>query len=192
MTCLFQKLSIIRIFSRAADQTKKTIFTRALVLQILQKKPLSCSFLFPFLSDPLYTSCVSGLSFCAFNIFSLIYQKTIFIKNLSQGKVTTFIVYVDNIALMLNDNKVQTLKKYLASEFEKKDLGLLKYFLGTEVARSRHGIFLSQRKYVLNLLKETRIIGCKVVDNPVQNKRFKESDERPFWIKASTNGWLAS
>jgi hypothetical protein len=54
----------------------------------------------------------------------------------------------------------------------------LKYFIGIEVARSRHGIFLSQRKYVLDLLKEMRMLGCKAVDNPIeQNKKSKESDE---------------
>jgi len=42
------------------------------------------------------------------------------------------------------------LKTYLASEFVRKDLGGLKYFLGIEVARSKHGIFLSltQQVYV--------------------------------------------
>jgi hypothetical protein len=49
-------------------------------------------------------------------------------------------------------------------------LTYLKYFWGIEVARSRHGIFLSQRKYVLDPLKETRMLGCKIVDNPVDSK----------------------
>jgi len=34
------------------------------------------------------------------------------------------------------------------------DLGKLKYFLGIKVAYSRQGIFISQRKYILDLLKE--------------------------------------
>ena len=46
-----------------------------------------------------------------------------------------------------------------------------KYILdqGIEVARSRHGIFLSQRKYILDLLKETRMLGCKAIDNPIEH-----------------------
>ena len=47
------------------------------------------------------------------------------------------------------------LKERLAKEFEIKDLGVLKYFLGIEVAYSKVGIFLSQRKYMLDLLTET-------------------------------------
>jgi hypothetical protein len=41
---------------------------------------------------------------------------------LSQGKVTALIVYVDGIVLTGNDDEeIQKLKKYLASEFEIKD-----------------------------------------------------------------------
>ena len=32
---------------------------------------------------------------------------------------------------------------------------MLRYFLGVEVMRSKHRIFLSQRKYVLDFLSET-------------------------------------
>lgn len=67
------------------------------------------------------------------------------------------------------------------------DLGNLKYFLGIEVVRSRHVIFLFKWKYVLDLLKETRMLGCKVVDNPVeQHKNLEERDEVLCWI---TIGW---
>ena len=64
--------------------------------------------------------------------------------------------------------KLPLLKKYLAQEFEIKDLGSLKYFLGIEVARSKDGIFISQRKYVLDLLKETGMLGCKACATPLE------------------------
>ena len=49
-----------------------------------------------------------------------------------------------------------------------KDLGQLKYFLGIEVARSKQGISLSQRKYVLDLLAETGMLDCKPVETPIE------------------------
>lgn len=37
-----------------------------------------------------------------------------------------------------------------------------------EVARSREGISISQRKYTLDLLKETSMTGCKPTDTPIK------------------------
>ena len=62
---------------------------------------------------------------------------TLFIKRSSRNKLTALIVYVDDIVLTGDDlEEMGRLKKYLAKEFEIKDLGNLKYFLGIEVARN--------------------------------------------------------
>ena len=44
---------------------------------------------------------------------------------------------------------------------------MLRYFLGVEVMRSKHGIFLSQTKYVFDLLSETRKLGAKSCSSPM-------------------------
>nr|XP_016490484.1 PREDICTED: uncharacterized protein LOC107810237 [Nicotiana tabacum] len=94
---------------------------------------------------------------------------TLFIRHQS-GKVTLLIVYVDDIVMAGDDKEeIVRLKKLLASEFEIKDLGKLQYFLGIEVARSKMGIFLSQRKYILDLLKETGMTGCKPAKSPIES-----------------------
>ncbi|RDX89133.1 putative mitochondrial protein, partial [Mucuna pruriens] len=55
------------------------------------------------------------------------------------------------------------------------ELGKLKYFLGIEVAYSKQGIFISKRKYVLDLFKETRKMGCKISRAPIeQNHKIGE------------------
>jgi hypothetical protein len=69
---------------------------------------------------------------------------TLFIKHSFHGKVTTLIMYVDDIVLTGNDDgEIQNSRHHLANEFEIKDLGSLKYFFGIKVARSKHGIFIS-------------------------------------------------
>ena len=44
---------------------------------------------------------------------------------------------------------------------------MLRYFLGIEVMLSKNGIFLSQRKYVLDLLSETGKLGVKPCSSPM-------------------------
>ncbi|XP_059590837.1 retrovirus-related Pol polyprotein from transposon RE1 isoform X2 [Vitis vinifera] len=97
---------------------------------------------------------------------------TLFVKKSHARKLAILIVYVDDIILSGNDmGELQNLKKYLSEEFEVKDLGNLKYFLGMEVARSRKGIVVSQRKYILDLLKETGMLGCKPIETPMDSQK---------------------
>lgn len=61
-----------------------------------------------------------------------------------------------------------------------KDLSMPKYFLGIEVSYSKQGIFISQRKYVLDLLKETRKLGSKATEVPIeQNHKMGNGKEGP-------------
>lgn len=78
------------------------------------------------------------------------------------------LVYVDDIIVTENDWKEQkVLTQHLAKEFEIKTLGRLKYFLGIEVTHSKKGIFISQKRYIIDLLKETGKLACKPVGNPI-------------------------
>ncbi|KAK3031613.1 hypothetical protein RJ639_035619 [Escallonia herrerae] len=69
--------------------------------------------------------------------------------------------------------EMKRLKTILAKEFEIKYLEKLKYFFGMEVAHSNKGISISQRKYTLDLLKETGMLGCKPADQPVKTKHVE-------------------
>ena len=99
---------------------------------------------------------------------------TLFFKHSNKGKVIALLVYVDNIMVTGYDTEEQKiLKDRLAKEFKIKDLGPLKYFLGIEVAYSKVGIFLSQRKYALDLLVETGVSGGRGSNVPVEpNKKL--------------------
>ena len=103
----------------------------------------------------------------AFNYKQSGSDHTLFIKH-QNGKVTALIIYVDDMVLTGDDPEEMTLlQQNLAAEFEMKSLGNLKYFLGIEVARSAHGISMSQRKYVLDLLTETGMLACKPASTPM-------------------------
>ncbi|KAL1564578.1 Villin-4-like [Salvia divinorum] len=73
---------------------------------------------------------------------------TLFIKKKGE-KITCLIIYVDDMIITRDDlEEIDELTKNLATEFEMKDLGHLKYFLGVEVLRSALGIFINQKKYI--------------------------------------------
>ncbi|CAL8175723.1 unnamed protein product [Prunus armeniaca] len=60
-------------------------------------------------------------------------------------KLIALIIYVDDMIVTGDDQaEMQNLQKYPASEFEMKSLGDLKYFIGIEVARSKHVSVVSQ------------------------------------------------
>ncbi|KAK5845013.1 hypothetical protein PVK06_001165 [Gossypium arboreum] len=96
-------------------------------------------------------------------------DQTLFVKHSPLGGVTTLLVYVDDIIVTGDDLEgMENLKKCLVKEFEVKELGKLKYFLGIEVAHSREGIFISQQKYIVDLLTETGKLGCKPTKTPIE------------------------
>ena len=62
---------------------------------------------------------------------------TLFMKH-NNGKLTVLIIYVDDMIVTGDDDdERRALQTYLSREFEMKDLGPLKYFLGIEVLRSK-------------------------------------------------------
>uniref|UniRef100_A0A2P2NYL3 Reverse transcriptase Ty1/copia-type domain-containing protein n=1 Tax=Rhizophora mucronata TaxID=61149 RepID=A0A2P2NYL3_RHIMU len=73
----------------------------------------------------------------------------------NEKQKSILIVYVNDI-IVIGDNlhEIEELKKCLKVEFEVKNIGILQFFLGRKVTKGRRGIFISQRKYTLNLLKE--------------------------------------
>jgi hypothetical protein len=101
---------------------------------------------------------------------------SLFIFNRS-GVQVFMLVYVDDIVIIGdNEKEIEHLKGKLAQEFEVKDLGKLLYFLGIEVSRSKKGIYLSQRKYVLDLLKETGLVGCRPAPTPIERNHHLMSE----------------
>ena len=95
-------------------------------------------------------------------------KHTLFLKH-NEKLVIILIVYVDDMIVTGNDPaKRKRLQEHLAREFEMKDFGELKYFLGIEVSKLNKGIFLSQRKYALDLLNEAGMTACRPTSTPME------------------------
>ena len=67
-----------------------------------------------------------------------------------------FLVYVNDIILTCdNQAAINNTKAFLADHLKIKDLGELSYFLGLEVIRAPEGLYISQKKYALELTRDT-------------------------------------
>lgn len=78
------------------------------------------------------------------------------------------LIYVDDLIITGSSPEViAKFKGYLSQCFKMKDLGLLKYFLGIEVARNASGIYICQRKFALDIITETGLLGAKPASFPL-------------------------
>ena len=92
---------------------------------------------------------------------------TLFLKK-KEDRITCLVIYVDDMVITGNNAKeIDKLKRQLFHEVEMKDLENLKYFIGIEVLKSSKGIFINQRKYILDLLAEVGMMDCKPAETPM-------------------------
>ena len=66
------------------------------------------------------------------------FDHSIFYQNSISG-IILLVVYVEDIVITGSDStEISSLKSFLHDQFHTKDLGMLRYFLGVEVMRSKH------------------------------------------------------
>ncbi|KAG8495625.1 hypothetical protein CXB51_013396 [Gossypium anomalum] len=72
------------------------------------------------------------------------------------------LVYVDDIIVIGTDSSdIEGFIKTLHDTFYLKYLGQLSYFLGIEVTRTSRGVFLSQKKYIIDLIQRASMAKSK-------------------------------
>jgi hypothetical protein len=68
-------------------------------------------------------------------------------------------LYVDDILFTWDDpTMIQDFKQFMVKEFEMTNLNLIAYFLGLDAKQNSDEIFISQAKYVIEVLKKFKII----------------------------------
>jgi len=117
----------------------------------------------------------------ALQFIQLSADHSLFIKN-TEVYFTTLLIYVDDIVLAGNDpNEIDYVKTHLDNEFNIKNLGHLRYFLGLEISRSSFGIVVNQRKYALEILEENGMFAAKPVTTPMEpSTKLNSSSGNPL------------
>ena len=81
-------------------------------------------------------------------------EPTLYIKKKENDILIIFIYVDDTIYMGSSTNLINEFKLSMMSEFDMIYLGILHYFIGLEVYRVDHGTFISQKKYMLDMLKK--------------------------------------
>jgi len=78
------------------------------------------------------------------------------------------LIYVDDILITcFNHAAIRDLLAALHRDFAVKDLGSFHFFLGIEVLPYSRGVLLSQQRYILDILKRTKMLEAKSVNSPM-------------------------
>jgi len=106
-------------------------------------------------------------------------EQTLFTKQSKEGKMLIASVYVDDLIYTGDDEEMISSFKYsMIQVFEMTDLGKMKFFLGIEVSQQGDGIFIYQKKYALEILKQFGMIESREVNSPIVpgSKLSKDAD----------------
>jgi hypothetical protein len=102
--------------------------------------------------------------------------------HVSPKSCTLLLLYVDDM-LITGDNSehISHVKQHLSKEFQMSDLGQLSYFLGIEVQQTQKGFYLSQSKYIQDLLDRSGLTDTRTVATPMDiHLKLRPKDGTPL------------
>ncbi|GKF94532.1 putative ribonuclease H-like domain-containing protein, partial [Tanacetum coccineum] len=105
-------------------------------------------------------------------------DKTLFIKR-DKGDILLVQVYVDDIIFSSTKKSSCTeFEKMMHKKFQMSSMGELTCFLGQQVKQKEYGIFISQDKYVTEILKKFSFSDVKTSSTPMETHKplLKDAD----------------
>nr|GFC16386.1 putative ribonuclease H-like domain-containing protein [Tanacetum cinerariifolium] len=81
----------------------------------------------------------------------------------------------------------QSFEKLMKDKFQMSSMGELTFFLGLQVKQKKDGIFISQDKYVAEILRKFGLSKGKSASTPIDAEKplLKDSDEAEYVAAAS-------
>jgi hypothetical protein len=109
------------------------------------------------------------------------HDPVLFVHTSPRGQ-TLLLLYVDDM-IITNDNfeYIAFGKAHLREQFLMTDLGPLGYFLGIEVSSTSDGFYISQEKYIQDLLARAALGDERTIETPMElNVQLRASDGDPL------------
>ncbi|GJS11412.1 putative ribonuclease H-like domain-containing protein [Tanacetum coccineum] len=100
-----------------------------------------------------------------------IIDKTLFIKKV-KGDILLVQIYVDDIIFRSTKKELCTeFEKLMHKKFQMSSIGELTFFLGLQVMQKEDGIFISQDKYVDEILKKFGFSTVRIASTPMETSK---------------------
>nr|GEW09644.1 putative ribonuclease H-like domain-containing protein [Tanacetum cinerariifolium] len=98
-------------------------------------------------------------------------DQTLFIKR-QKGDILLVQIYVDDIIFgATNKDLCKSFDKMMKDKFQMSSMGELTFFLGLQVKQKKDGIFISQDKYVAEILRKFRLTEGKSARTPIDTEK---------------------
>ncbi|GJV27412.1 putative ribonuclease H-like domain-containing protein [Tanacetum coccineum] len=98
-------------------------------------------------------------------------DKTLFIRR-NKGDILLVHVYVDGVIFGSTKKSLCTeFEKMMHKKFQMSSMGELAFFLGLQVKQKEDGIFISQDRYVTEILKKFGFSGVKTASTPMETHK---------------------
>ena len=105
-------------------------------------------------------------------------KKNPYIKREKGKDILISKIFVDDIILGGNDALYKDLANQMKHEFEMSMFGEIKFFVGLPVYQLKYGIFVTQSKYIKEILKKFGLEYSKLVSTPmVIGHKLSKNDE---------------
>jgi len=96
------------------------------------------------------------------------HDPALFVHISARGR-TLLLLYVDDMLITGDDHDyIAFVKNRLREQFMMSDLGPLSYFLGIEITSTPDGYYLSQQKYIQDLLLRSGLTNTRTVATPME------------------------
>jgi hypothetical protein len=113
--------------------------------------------------------------------FASAHDLALFVHVSPRGK-TLLLLYMDDM-IITDDNPeyITFVKAHLSDQFSMSDLDPLWYFLGIEISSTPEGLFLSQEKYIQDLIDRASLTDHRTAETPMElNVHLVETDGEPL------------
>nr|GEU78724.1 2-methylene-furan-3-one reductase-like [Tanacetum cinerariifolium] len=115
-------------------------------------------------------------------------DQTLFIKK-QKGYILLVQIYVDDIIFgATNKDLYKSFEKLMKDKFQMSSMGELTFFLGLQVKQKKDGIFISQDKYVAEILRKFGLTKRKSASTPIDTEKplLKDPDGKDVDCKKQT------